>query len=121
MKNCSGCGKAGHYVAGNEECLDCTLKWRGIEKVRLWEPKTSLPWRAVRGGTVDYLWYKILNSYGDEVFSTGGVRYGEEHDEVFRMICLTLVAVNDSQLIQINEKKFWIEWGAETKKLQEIG
>lgn len=100
---------------------DPAVPKKEITDITIWEPQNCLPWRAERKGTDEYIWYVIKDSYGSEIFSTCSMRdRGDEHDDFFRMVCKTLVEVNGSPEIQINDKKFTVQWGIERIRLEEI-
>ena len=83
-------------------------------QVRPWKP-SDLPWRALKKGNADYTWYLIIDSAGNEIATVGGA-HKMEGESLFNDVLLILTKVNESNIIQINDNKFEVEWGGESVK-----
>ncbi len=84
-----------------------------IKRMRMWKPVAHLPWKAVKKGTADYIWYDIIDCDGWDVCTFGAVRPGtEEAEDQFRQMCMILLRVNDTgeDIIQVDKKDIEIEW-----------
>lgn len=87
-------------------------------KHKLWAPRGNLPWKAIRKGNDRYVWYEIVNKFGWEVCSFGGVIEGtEDADEQFREMAFVLTQANGSNQIDINGEVHEIFWMGEKKEI----
>lgn len=82
---------------------------------RLWKPQHGLPWKAVRHGTDDYIWYEVVDRDGWEICTFNAVTPGEEFDDLFREMAFLLVSVNGSNTITVDGKEIQVEWLGENK------
>lgn len=81
----------------------------------LWKPG-NLPWRAVRKGSDVYTWYEVVDKDGWEVAKYGAVAH-DEHDQLFSTVALTLMAVNKTRVITVDDKQIEISWRGESETM----
>lgn len=85
-----------------------TTKIPSAIPIKLWRPSNT-PWRAEKRGTETYLWYRILDDMGNEIFFTERVPLADE-GSIEGEVALLLSSVNKSKVVTIDNVPRTIEW-----------